>query len=131
MKGRLFLSLLLAVAAIFLPARFSSAADIVWTGSLSSDWNVSGNWSTNTVPTSADNITIPDASTTANDPDIANGAVGNNLTVTVGGVLNGNGQTITVYGNWTNSGTFNHENGTVMFRGGYEYEFFSRKLNLL
>jgi len=102
---------------IFLPVRFSYAADLTWTGAISGDWATGGNWSTGTVPTSADNVIIPDAATTANDPDISSGAVCYNLAIASGGVLNGNGQTISVYGNWTNNGTFNHGNGKVVFAG--------------
>lgn len=120
--------LLFLLAGIFLPVRFcfdqrgislqeTRAADTVWTGAVSTDWAVPGNWSLNAVPTLSDNVTIPDAATTANDPDISLGAVAANVIINASGVLNGNAQTISVYGGWTNNGTFNHGNGSVVFRG--------------
>ncbi|MDD3190521.1 MAG: hypothetical protein PHI66_02410 [Candidatus Pacebacteria bacterium] len=42
-----------------------------------------GNWSLGTVPTSVDNVTIPDASTTDNDPSISASAVAANIKIAV------------------------------------------------
>ncbi|MEM7036569.1 MAG: PKD domain-containing protein, partial [Bacteroidota bacterium] len=36
---------------------------LVWEGDVSNDWNVAANWSTNAVPTAADNVLVPDAVT--------------------------------------------------------------------
>lgn len=113
---------------IFLPVYFcfdqrgfslqeTHAADTIWTGAVSTGWAVPGNWSLNAVPTSVDNVTIPDAVTTSNDPSISAGAVAANVTINANGILNGNANSIDVYGNWTNNGIFNHEDGTVVFRG--------------
>ncbi len=47
------------ISLALLPAAPQSAdAQTVWNGSVSSDWNTNGNWSTNAVPTAADNVTI-------------------------------------------------------------------------
>ena len=111
------LAIIFQLMAILIPINQSQAADITWTGAVSTDWATAGNWSLNTVPTSADNVTIPDASTTPNDPSISASAVAANVTIAASGILNGNANTISVYGNWTNSGTFSHGNGTVAFGG--------------
>ncbi|MCK4918959.1 MAG: hypothetical protein KAS01_01080, partial [Candidatus Pacebacteria bacterium] len=93
------------------------AADSTWEGDISTDWNTAGNWSLNAVPDSTTNVTIPDAATTTNDPAISSGANVGNVIIATDGILNGNANTINVYGDWTNSGTFNHGSGTVVFTG--------------
>jgi hypothetical protein len=57
-----------------------------WTGSASADWNASGNWDINLVPTTLYNVEIPDVT---NDPVIASGTTGscNNLTINSGATL--------------------------------------------
>jgi len=37
----------------------SPCASATWTGAVSTNWNVAGNWSNNTIPSSSTNITIP------------------------------------------------------------------------
>ncbi|MDD3190554.1 MAG: hypothetical protein PHI66_02575, partial [Candidatus Pacebacteria bacterium] len=118
-----FLTIIFQLTAIFIPMNRSYAADTTWTGAISTDWAIAGNWSLGTVPTSADNVTIPDASTTDNDPAISSGAICYDLTIAASGVLDGNANTISVYGNWINSGIFNHGNGAVVFRGGANKTF--------
>jgi hypothetical protein len=39
---------------------FSHSGTLYWTGNVNNDWNTSGNWSSDTVPTALDNATIPD-----------------------------------------------------------------------
>ena len=63
---------------------------ITWHGYSSSDWNTADNWNTNTVPTSTDNVIIPDVSgTSGNFPVISsgNGGASNNLTVDASATL--------------------------------------------
>ncbi|MFZ4707721.1 MAG: T9SS type A sorting domain-containing protein [Bacteroidales bacterium] len=77
-----------------------------WTGSINSDWNTSGNWSWNGVPTAASDILIP---TAAINP-VVNEAIGspavcNNLTIEAGGILTINpAKALTVNGSLTNNG---------------------------
>ncbi|MCF8366067.1 MAG: DUF6383 domain-containing protein [Bacteroidales bacterium] len=82
---------------------------ITWTGTTSTDWNTATNWSTGIVPTSTDNVTIPDV---ANDPVILtkDGASCNNLNVNSGASLaiQSDGSLIT-NGSITNNGTINIE----------------------
>jgi hypothetical protein len=42
-------------------------------------------------------------------------SIDNNLDIAAGGILEGNGQSITVSGNWSNLGTFTHGNSSVSF----------------
>ena len=77
---------------------------IVWTGSVDTYWNNTGNWSTNAVPTSSDNVLIPDVT---NEPvvNLAPGtpAVCNNLTIESGAVVTiAAGKALTVAGILTN-----------------------------
>ncbi|MFH0771203.1 MAG: hypothetical protein V1933_01110 [Candidatus Omnitrophota bacterium] len=90
---------------------------ITWDGSISTDWAAGANWDSGAAPSNADNVIIPDAGTTPNDPTVSNGAVCNNLVIAANGVLNGGANTLTVSGSWDNSGTFNCGTGKVLFNG--------------
>lgn len=56
----------------------------VWTGAVSSVWNVSGNWNDNVVPTATDNVSIP---VTANQPRITGAHACANLSLSPGATL--------------------------------------------
>jgi len=90
---------------------------VTWDGSSSTDWGTAANWDSNAVPSSTDNVVIPDASTTPNDPTVSSGAVASDLTIQSSGILNGGSNTLTLSGGWSNSGTFNAQTGTVTFTG--------------
>lgn len=82
---------------------------VLWTGTTSTDWNTSTNWSTGVVPSAASNVTIPSSPSGGLFPEINSGAtaVCNNLTVepgahlfvpsdkslTVGGIITNNAGT--------------------------------------
>ena len=77
-----------------------STLNYVWTGAVSTDWSIAGNWSNNVLPTAGVSVTIP--SSTSNQPvlstDISiadltlNGSIDlNNHTFTIGGAVTGNG----------------------------------------
>jgi len=80
------------------PSGLARPADITvtWTGTLNQSWTTAGNWSSNSVPTSVDNVLIPAG--TPFSPLIANTIVavcyyikvepGANITVDTGGTLN-------------------------------------------
>jgi hypothetical protein len=91
-------------------------SDQTWTGAVSTDWNNSGNWSCGYLPTTATTVLIP---VTANQPVLNLGAAGaaNDLTIASGATLSVTGNTISVAGTITNSGTFNTVNATVAFVG--------------
>ena len=73
-----------------------------WDGSSSTDWNTAAKWDTGAVPTSADDVIIPDDSTTANDCTLS--ATGGNpknvksLKIEANGTIVGGGIQIRVYG---------------------------------
>jgi hypothetical protein len=52
-------------------ANGSAAPPKTWTGAVSTDWNVAGNWTPSGVPTAADSVTIPN---TANQPVMHTGS---------------------------------------------------------
>jgi hypothetical protein len=115
---------------------------VTWDGSESTDWNDGNNWSGGLTPTVTDRVSIPSAP--ANQPLITttNNAVfqltidaGASLTLgnggsrgylSVAGDINLNGtltfanaaDTLALEGNWSNTGTFTHNNnGVVLFTG--------------
>jgi M6 family metalloprotease-like protein len=73
-----------------------------WTGTIGTDWNVSGNWAGSSVPTSVNSVIIP---LTANQPVIkTSAAYCNNLTIQSGAALTINpGYSLTVSGTLTNA----------------------------
>jgi len=77
------------------------AADLTWTGAVSTDWGTAGNWSPAQVPTAASNVTIPDV---ANDPVVTANQLANAVTLNTGAVLTlADLSVLTVSGNITNN----------------------------
>ena len=60
---------------------FPGATAFTWTGTVSTDWNVAGNWNQGYIPNSTDNITIPNV---ANDPVLTANVTVAGLTITTG-----------------------------------------------
>ena len=91
-------------------------SDLVWTGNLSTDWNVPGNWSCGFIPGSTTPVQIPDV---PNKPVLSAGAVAtvNNLVIDLGSSLTITGNTIQVTGTITNSGAFSVADGTIEMNG--------------
>ena len=99
-----------------------------WTGTTSSSWNTSGNWSLNTVPTSSDNIVISSNGTTPPllDVDVTI-PVGKSLTIsgtgtltiapgktlTIAGTANFGGKAVTIKSNATGNGAIGQVTGTL------------------
>ena len=80
----IFLIVLLML--IIVKTSFSQTA--TWDGSSSTDWNTAANWSTNAVPTSSNDVIIPDVT---NNPIITSSSDEcHNLTIQSGGVLTSN-----------------------------------------
>lgn len=119
---------------ILMPAltgNVTTTDEAIWTGTTSTDWLTTSNWSTGSLPTATTSVTIPSAP--ANQPLInAAGAVCKNITIdanatvtmgtnntndlTINGSLTNNGtlsasstySTINITGDWTNNGAFNY-----------------------
>ncbi len=94
-----------------------SAANYIWTGAHSTNWNDALNWSPASIPTSTDNVTI--AKTGSNNlsietsPTVANITINSGNTVTL---LSGN--SLTVNGNFNNSGAFTGASTSTLYFGG-------------
>ena len=79
---------------------------ISWTGTTSSDWSTTSNWSTGVIPTSSDIVVID--GTFNNEPSIASStnATAKSVTVAAGNTLTiDKTSSLTVSGDFTNSGT--------------------------
>ncbi|MFD2787593.1 DUF4394 domain-containing protein [Hymenobacter rubripertinctus] len=88
---------------------------ITWTGAVSTAWALAGNWSPMQIPTSSDDVLIPD---TANDPVVSDPRQVNSLTLGSGATLTtANMSLLTLNGNFVNSG------GTVLGAGNGEVRF--------
>ncbi len=89
-------------------------AQNTWTGTVSTDWSNSANWSLGTVPTDSSNIVIP---VTVRKP-ISSGTISvKDITIVVGESLANNG-TLNVNGHFTNNGSFiSGSNSTVVLKG--------------
>ena len=91
-----------------------------WTGTVSTAWSSIANWSKNSIPVSTEDVVIPDASSTDNDPAIdITTAVCNNLTINSNGILSVNtGKALTVLGtlanNAGNTGLVVHSGGSLI-----------------
>ncbi len=86
-------------------------APITWDGSESTDWLDADNWDSGTVPTDTEDVIIPDAVTTPNDPTLPNDTTINTLTLEDGAILNGGtGTTLTIDGG---AGALSVDNGMI------------------
>ena len=100
-------------------------AQITWDGSESTDWGTAGNWDSNSIPGSTDNVIIPATSeSNYNAPTIATDAVYevNNLTVAESGRLEigGESATLIVNGNTDNGGLVRaNTNSSLVLFGSY------------
>jgi hypothetical protein len=93
-----------------------------WDGSTSTDWTVGSNWSTNSVPTSSDNVIIPSGPT--NQPHLYDGDVGecNSLIVESGATMTvDNTGAFDVYGDISNEGTLMVTNYEIWLYGSDNY----------
>ncbi len=97
----------------------SEIENLTWNGSISSSWTTVDNWTPNGSPSSSVNVTIPDVSGFNFTPYLNYTSEVKTMTIQSGGVLNSiSGSTLNVYGGigaWSNNGTFNPANTTVIF----------------
>ena len=94
----------------------TTIGDLVWTGSISTDWNTVGNWSCPYLPDLTTNVLIPNVT---NQPILNSGANGmsNNIVINSGSSLTVTANTIQIAGSITNSGTFTASSGTIQMAG--------------
>ena len=86
-----------------------------WLG-LSADWSAGTNWCGGSAPTNSTDVIIP--SGTPNNPVIGSTAECRNININVGATLSITGtNTLSVKGDWTNSGTFTPNSSTVILNG--------------
>ena len=87
----------------------------LWTGGVSTDWNVAGNWQPNAVPTSTSNVIIGPGTNYAVLPG---NITLNTIYIEPTARLDAGSYTLTLdgaTGAWLNAGTFNAGTGTVVF----------------
>ncbi len=91
-------------------------SDLIWTGTVSTDWNVPGNWSCGFLPNPTTLVQIPNVT---NKPVLSAGATAtvNNLTIDIGSSLTISGNKIQISGTITNNGTFDATAGTIEMNG--------------
>ena len=83
-----YFEIILIVFLFIVLVKTSFAQTATWDGSSSTDWNTAANWSTNAVPTSSNDVIIPDVT---NDPILGSSSDEcHNLTIQSGGVLTSN-----------------------------------------
>jgi hypothetical protein len=106
-----------------------SSTDLIWKGSINTDWTNVNNWSTYnssgfvnaaTVPSTSTNVIIPlNGTCVLNQPTLgANTGNSKNLTIETGASLTLTSGTLNVTGNWMKSGTLNAGTSNINFTGG-------------
>lgn len=92
------------------------AVNLNWLGATSTDWNNAANWSSNSLPTSTTNITIP--ASTSFTPVLSSGTgVVKNITIQSGASLTLSGAKLQIAGSITNAGLFTATLGTIEMKG--------------
>ncbi|MBO9730339.1 MAG: hypothetical protein J7623_16990 [Chitinophaga sp.] len=92
------------------------ATGAIWTGALSTNWFVTGNWSSAAIPVSTTNVTIPTG--LLNYPLINTGvAIANNITIQSGASVTVSGAKLQIGGVITNNGNFTSTAGTIELNG--------------
>lgn len=115
LSNQFFLLSFFFIALISFDAQSASINWVGANGNSGSRWHEASNWSPKTVPTSNDDVVIPNVK---NAPVITTAAACNSITINTGASLTINaGGNLTVSGNWTNNGTFTQNSGTVTFVG--------------
>jgi len=92
------------------------ASSVVWNGTVSTDWNLPGNWSCGFIPGITSPVLIPNV---VNQPILSTGAIGTALNIIIanGASITVTGNTLQIAGTIANSGTFNATAGTIEMKG--------------
>ena len=110
MKKTTYILLIINLLTVF------AFAQTTWTGNTSTDWNNTRNWNPRTVPTSATDVIIPTGRTRY--PIVSSNKDVKNLTLQSGASITVNsGITLGIYGNLSDAGYINAEQGSIAFRG--------------
>jgi len=98
------------------PAILTINPNFSWTGSVSIDWNDSGNWICSHVPAETNPVQITNV---ANQPVLSSGTAGSvkDLVIENGASLIIDGNTLQISGTITNNGTFDASAGTIELNG--------------
>lgn len=86
-----------------------------WIGVNSSDWTISANWCSNSVPVSTTDVNL--ATYAIFQPTSNATAFANNVTINSGTTLTISGGTFNLYGNLTNNGTYTQTAGALKMAG--------------
>jgi hypothetical protein len=109
-----------AVTRFLLAALLASATSAqvtkTWNGSVSTSWGEANNWTPAGVPASIDDIVVPDAATTPNDPATGSNRQCRHLTIEAGGTVQINSSTLSASGDLTLSGSLTGP-GAMVFNG--------------
>ena len=116
LNGRLFSTLgAIAIDAVNATIAMCSS-ETTWTGSVSTDWQTSGNWLNGILPTATTNMTVPAGVPFYPLLNTGTGAV-KNVTVQSNASLTITGGVLQITGSINNSGTFETSAGTVKMNG--------------
>ena len=96
------------------PIELFGGITYIWTGAISTDWNVAGNWSSDLVPTSTCNVTIPSAPT--NQPILSTDVAINDIAVD--GSVAINSKSFTINGTVTGTGNLVGSQSSSLVIGG-------------
>jgi len=94
---------------------FQATTQGEWTGASSTDWAVTTNWCSGSLPTSTTNVNI--STYALFQPTISSNAVANNLIINPTTTLTLQSGILGIYGNLTNNGTYNQTGGTIEMDG--------------
>ncbi len=93
---------------------------LTWDGSQNTDWFDAYNWTPPSAPSDNTAVTIPDAATTPNDPSLPTLATCGTISIESGGIVNAVTDAVLIIngaaGAWSNLGTFNPCNSTIVFK---------------
>ncbi len=108
-------------------------AAITWDGSESSDWTDGDNWSSGSVPGADDDVVIPDAGTTDNDPSVNGAYTLDSFSVQDGGVVNftaADSQITADEGVISITGTGESANGALIAAGSNQISLLAQAVNI-
>lgn len=119
-----------AVNTLISPSSLANG-DYLWSGNASTAWGTAGNWykyngssfeTASSVPSTSTKVYILPTSATScisstNSATVNTASHASNVFIGSGATVNGSSNTLNVYGNWTNNGTFAAATGTVNFTG--------------